>query len=81
MFLGHVVGKDGVRANPSLVQDVEKWPEPQNLRELQAFLGLTNYYRRFVQVYADIARSLHHLTRKGVTYHCGAEREMTFGAL
>lgn len=81
LFLGHVVGKDGVRANPSLVQDVEKWPVPQNLKELQAFLGLTNYYRRFVQGYADIARSLHNLTRKGVTYHWEAEQEVAFGAL
>lgn len=81
LFLGHVVGKDGVRANPSLVKDVEKWPVPQNLKELQAFLGLTNYYRRFVQGYADIARSLHNLTRKGVTYHWKAEQEVAFGAL
>lgn len=81
LFLGHVVGKDGVRTNPSLVQDVEKWPVPQNLKELQAFLGLTNYYRRFVQGYADIARSLHNLTRKGVTYHWKAEQEVAFGAL
>lgn len=81
LFLGHVVGKDGVRANPSLVQDVEKWPVPQNLKELQAFLGLTNYYRRFVQGYADIARSLHNLTRKRVTYHWKAEQEVAFGAL
>lgn len=81
LFLGHVVGKDGVPANPSLVQDVEKWPVPQNLKELQAFLGLTNYYRRFVQGYADIARSLHNLTRKGVTYHWKAEQEVAFGAL
>lgn len=81
MFLGLVVGKDGVRANPSLVQDVEKWPVPQNLKELQAFLGLTNYYRWFVQGYADIVRSLHNLTCKGVTYHWGAEQEVAFGAL
>lgn len=78
MFLSHVVGKDGVRANRSLVQDVEKWPVPQNLKELQAFLGLTNYYRRFVQGYADIARSLHNLTCKGVTYHWGAEQKVDF---
>lgn len=81
VFLGHVLGKDGVRANPSLVQDVEKWPVPQSLKELQAFLGLTNYYRRFVQGYAHTARSLHNLTRKGVTYHCGIEQKMAFRAL
>lgn len=81
LFLGHVVGKDGVCVSHSLVQDVEKWHVPQNLKELQAFLGLTNYYRRFVQGYADIARPLHNLTPKGVTYHWGAEQEVAFGAL
>lgn len=54
LFLGHVVGKYGVRANPSLVQDVEKWPVSQNLKELQAFLGLTNYYRRLLCRYCPI---------------------------
>lgn len=81
LFLDHFVGKDGVRANPSLAQDVEKWPVPQNLKELQAFIGLTNYYRRFGKSYADIARFLHNLTRKGVTYHWGAEQKVAFGAL
>lgn len=34
LFSGHVLGKDGVRANPLLVHDVKKWPVPQNLKEL-----------------------------------------------
>ena len=46
LFLDHGVGKDGLYVNPSLIQDVEKWPVTQNLKELQAFLVLTNYYRR-----------------------------------
>ena len=66
LFPGHVVGKDGihVHVNPSLVQDVEMWPLPQNVNELKAFLGLTNYYKRFMKDFADISRPLHNLTRK-----------------
>lgn len=56
-----------------------KRPVPQNLKELQAFLGLTNYYRRFIQGYADIARSLHN--SQGSDLHWGAEQEVVVGAL
>lgn len=41
LFLSHVDSGDGVATNPVLVSDVQKWPVPQNLKELQAFLGLT----------------------------------------
>ncbi|XP_061191756.1 uncharacterized protein LOC133199998 [Saccostrea echinata] len=81
VFLGHVVSKDGVRANPLLIQDVQRWPIPRSFKELQAFLGLTNYYRRFVKGYADIARPLHNLTRKGVQYQWGEEQATAFEEL
>ena len=78
LFLGHVVGKDGFHVNPSLVQDVKMWPIPQNLKELQAFLGLTNYYRRFVKDFDDIALPLHNLTRKGATFLWKEEQASAF---
>ena len=53
--MGHAVGKDGIHVNPSLVQDVDIWLIPHILKELQALLRLTIYYRRFVKEFADIA--------------------------
>ena len=51
LFLGHVVSCDGVSTNPDVVMDVIDWPTPTSVKELQAFLGLSNYYRRFIQGY------------------------------
>ena len=68
LFLGHLVGKEGIKPNPALIEKVQDWPVPQNLRQLQAFLGLCNYYRRFVLKFSDIASPLNQLTRKGEAY-------------
>ena len=48
-FLGHYVGKDGIRVMEDKIQAVREWPQPQSLKELRAFLGLAGYYRRFVK--------------------------------
>ena len=66
--MGHAVGKDGIHVNPSLVQDVDIWLIPHILKELQALLRLTIYYRRFVKEFADIARPLHNLTQRGAAF-------------
>ena len=54
-YLGHVVTPDGVIPNPEKVRVVRDFPIPKNLKELRAFMGLGNYYRRFVKDFAHIA--------------------------
>ena len=63
-FLGHIVSRDGVHPDPGKVEKVANWPRPQTRKEVQQFLGLANYYRRFVQDFATIAKPLHRLTEK-----------------
>ena len=77
-FLGHVVGREGVRTDPLKVTAVEEWPVPQNISELRSFLGLCTYYRRFVEGFATIAAPLHHLTRKGASYEWSEECQQAF---
>jgi predicted aspartyl protease/transposase InsO family protein len=64
-FLGHVISGDGVATDPEKVRLVEQWPVPANLGELRSFLGLTGYYRRYVDGYSRIVSPLTELTQKG----------------
>ena len=65
-FLGHTVSAQGVSPDPEKTDRVRSWPEPQSAKEIQQFLGLANYYRRFIKNFATMAKPLHRLTEKGV---------------
>ena len=67
-YLGHVVTPDGVIPNPEKVRVVRDFPVPKNLKELRTFMGLANYYRRFVKGFAYIANPLNALTKKGTKF-------------
>ena len=47
------------------VQVIQDWPEPRKIKDIQSFLGFTNFYRCFILHYSDIAIPLTCLTRKG----------------
>ena len=63
-FLGVVIGPKGVEMQKEKVEGVFNWPTPRNVKEVQKFLGLTNYYRRFIKNFTRIAAPLHVLVRK-----------------
>ena len=49
VFLGHVVSKQGIKANPHEVKAIIEWPRPANVIEIRSFLGLTGYCQRFAK--------------------------------
>jgi hypothetical protein len=57
-YLGHIVGKDGVRVDLKKIEAMQDWTHPKNLKILCGFLGLTGYYRKFVKNYRKIATPL-----------------------
>ena len=67
-FLGHVVSPGGVSSDPSKTGVVAEWPIPTNKKEVQQFLGLANYYRRFIKNFASIAKPLQRLTEKNLNF-------------
>ena len=67
-YLGHVVTPEGISPNPDKVRVVQEYPTPTNLKELRSFLGLANYYRRFVRGFSHIANPLNALTKKNVPF-------------
>jgi hypothetical protein len=67
-FLGHIVGRDGLKVDPKKVDTVTKWPTPKNATEVRQFLGLTNYFRKFIKDYSTLAAPLNDLTKKDTNF-------------
>jgi len=80
-FLGVVIGPRGVEMQKEKVEGVLNWPAPRNVKEVQKFLGLANYYRRFIKDFAKIAALLHVLVRKEQKWKWEKEQEKAFGKL
>ena len=67
-FLGHIVGRDGVRMMQDKVQAVAEWPVPTKVGHVRAFLGTAGYYRKFIKDFSAIAAPLHNLTKESVRF-------------
>jgi len=80
-FLGVVISPRGVEMQKKKVEGVLNWPAPQNIKEVQKILDLTNYYRRFIKDFARLAALLHVLVRKKQKWKWEGEQEETFEML
>jgi hypothetical protein len=62
--LGHQITQQGIQIDKEKVQAIRDWPIPKNLKELQSFIGLINYYRRYVEGYVKIMEPMFRLLKK-----------------
>ena len=68
LYLGYVVSRDGISADPAKVKVVKNFPQPSDVKSLRSFLGLASYYRRFIQDFSKVANPLYALTQKDVEF-------------
>ncbi len=80
-FLGHVVTDAGIACDPEKIDKVREWPAPESTADVKSFLGLANYYKRFIQGFSDIAKPLTELTGKNKRFHWDNHCEQSFQAL
>ena len=64
LYLGHIISGDGIAVGPEKLAKVADWPTPKTKVDIQRFLGLTNYFRKFIPRYAEMVAPLTDLTKK-----------------
>ena len=80
-FLGYVVGKEGVSIDPKKTQAVKDWNPPKTVKQLQAFLGFINFYRKFIQGAAEKSFLLTELTKKDQKWKWKDKHQQAFDKL
>ena len=80
-FLGHVVGRNGVRMMTDKVKAVADWPVPTKVGDVRAFLGTAGYYRKFIKDFSKLASPLSELTKDTVKFDWGARQQESFDLL
>lgn len=77
-YLGHVIDGNGIQVDPSKIQVIRDWPQPTCVKELQSFLGIANYYRKFIAGLAGIVTPLTDLLRQPVSWTWESPQEEAF---
>ena len=81
IFLGHVISNKDISVDPAKVEAVMKWEILRTALEIRSFLGLTGYYRRFIEGFSSIAALMTKLLRKGVKFLWTEECDYSFRTL
>ena len=81
LYLGHILSRDGVATNPGLISAVRECQPPRDRTGVRSFLGLTNYYRRFVHKYTSIVHPMQRLTRDDVKWDWSSACQEAFEKL
>ena len=80
-YLGHIISKEGIKADPAKIAVVRNYQVPTTVKEVRQFIGLAWYYRRFIRNFASIAAPLHKLTNKYAHFVWSLQCQETFDSL
>ncbi|GJV18711.1 putative reverse transcriptase domain-containing protein [Tanacetum coccineum] len=77
-FLGHMIDSKGIHVDPAKIESIKDWASPKSPTEIHQFLRLADYYRRFIEGFSKIAKSMTKLTQKNVKFDWGEMEEAAF---
>nr|GFB77566.1 putative reverse transcriptase domain-containing protein [Tanacetum cinerariifolium] len=77
-FLDHVIDIRGIHVDPAKIESIKDWASPKTPTKICQFLGLAGYYRRFIEGFSKISKSMTKLTQKGIKFDWGEKEETDF---
>ncbi|XKL60483.1 hypothetical protein PGB90_007540 [Kerria lacca] len=80
-YLGHIVSIKGISPDPEKTSKLKTYPQPKNIKEVQQFLGLAGYYRKFVPNYSSISKPLTLLLHKNCKFEWNNQTQEAFSKL
>jgi hypothetical protein len=80
-LLGHTISKDGIEMDPTKIESIKMRKELTNAKEVQRFLGLCNYYRKFIKHFAEITSPLYALIRNDTIWDWNEQCQSAFDKL
>ena len=86
IHLGYIITEEGIRSDSSKLIAVKDFPVPKKIKDIQSFIGLAGYYRKFIENFSKIAKQsmksfLTSLTKKGVAFDWKIEQQNAFELL
>lgn len=80
-YLGFVINKHGLQPDEKNIEVIKNFPQPKNLKEIQRFVGMASYFRKFIHQFAGKAKPLHALCKKNVDFIWSEQCEESFETL
>jgi hypothetical protein len=80
-FLGHIISKGGISMDPSKIQDILSWSAPLSVGDIRSFLGLAEYYQRFIEGFSKISKPMTELFKKDKKFKWTPACEASFHEL
>lgn len=80
-YLGFVISESGISANPKKMESIKNFSVPKNVKQVQSFLGILNYYRRFIRNFAKMAKPLTTLCKQDIPFIWTANTQNAFDTL
>ena len=79
--LGFEYSGEGIRPTAEKTRAVRDWPTPMTVKDVRSFLGLVNFYRRFIPHFSDIAAPLNELTQRETSFSWQEQHQKAFESL
>ena len=80
-YFGYVITKYGISVDPDKIKAIEKWSVPKDVNHVWSFMGITGYYRRFIEGFSRIANPINSLQKKGKKFEWNKKCEESFKKL